>query len=360
MAKSPVKLPVDHDDDDGLLDPLVAFLNDEDDRVDAVIKPLRDRYVASTRDDRIKKHLKRLIRNIDPKSLKLPRPAKRKPGVGFAIVAPSGAGKTTTMDHILRNHPAFPGYGVEGAYCSVLFVQAPGPCTLGQLANEVLKNLGYGTDKPLPESKAIARARFQLEKQVIRILYIGDVTHVLHQANRNEIVKVADTFKNLMISKRWPIQLIMDGTLDMLNFPKGDRQFTRRIKFLRFDDISEVTDGALIAKSIKDYARDAGLKLEIKPGNMLTGRLCRAAAFQMGLVFEILVDAIEVAVTARRKTLKISDFADAYAERTVQPVDLNMFLSPAWQAIDPSVIFKDPNEPDEPEPKKRTKGRTKF
>jgi Bacterial TniB protein len=361
MTKPVVKLPVDPGDD-GLLDPFVAYMDEEDARVEKVIAPLRERYVVSARDDRVKKHLKRLIKNfLTPKNSKLPlSPGNRKPGVGFAVIAPSGAGKTTTIDHILRNHPAFPGYGVEGAYCTVLFVQAPGPCTLGQLANEALKALGYNLEKPLPETKALARARYQIEKQKIRILYIGDINHVLHQANRVEIVKIADTFKNVMINKRWPVQLMMDGTLEMLNFPKGDRQFTRRLKFLRFDDISEATDGKLVADSIKDYARDAGLKLVVEPGDMLTGRLCRAAAFQMGLVFEILVEAIEVAVTARRKTLKISDFAEAYADRVVQPVDLNMFLSPTWQTLDPSVIWKDPREPEEAEPKKRSKGRTKF
>jgi hypothetical protein len=66
-------------------------------------------------------------------------------------------------------------------------------------------------------------------------------------------------------------------------------------------------------RRLQDYAEKAGLQLAVSPNDMLTGRLAHAACYQMGLVIEILVDAIEAALIAESPTLTIDDFADAYA-----------------------------------------------
>jgi hypothetical protein len=335
-------------DDETLLASLVDYLGVDDARVARIMAPLRERYVSSSRDDLTKEQLRHLIVNaVAARNSKAPRSLKnRRAGIGLVIVAPSGAGKTRMLDWIFRNHPAFPGFGIEDARCALISIDCPSPSTLGQIGNTILEELGYFTEKTLPENDAWKRVRHQLWKQRILFLHLGDINHIMRLANRNEILKIADTLKNLMISKRWPVQIIIDGTPDMIAFPKDDRQLSRRLKFLRLGNVAEATDGAMIRAAMKDYARDAGLRLVVKPADLLVARLCRAAAFQMGLVFEILLDAIQVSVRARRKTLTITDFAAAYANRTLQPVDLNMFLSGVWDTLDPSVIYESPDGDD--------------
>jgi hypothetical protein len=178
-------------------------------------------------------------------------------------------------------------------------------------------------------------------------LHIDDIHNVLHQASEAEIAKVADTLRNLMISTSWPVQLIISGTDKIVDFMKTDRQLSRRLKFVVFEDIDPKADAEWIKEAVKDFAKAAGLKFVSTSEESLIDRLCRAAAFQMGLIFEILLAAIEISVTAKRKILKRNDFAEAYADRIVQAEDLNMFLSPIWFDLDPSVILKtaDDEEP---------------
>jgi hypothetical protein len=359
----PVKKPLYSEDDEGLLDPLVQFLGPDDERVTCIMEPLRARYVSSARDDLILKHIREIVVNILAKrNMKRPRSLmNRRAGFGIAIVAPSGSGKSTTLHHIFLNHAAFPGYDQEGKFCTLISVDAPSPCTRAQLGNLLLEAAGYPFERErlFSADEAWRLVRLQLRKQKRLVVHVGDMNHVMHQANPTEVKKVTDNIKNLMINKQWPVHFIFDGTPKMIAFPEGDRQLSRRLKFIPFESVTEVTDGKVIAAAIRDYAKDAGLKLVVKPGDMLVGRLCRAAAFQMGLVFKILCDAIEVCIKARRKTLKISDFAEAYAPHTLERVNLNMFLSPAWQTIDPSLVIRKPDEPDDPAEKKRSPGRGK-
>jgi hypothetical protein len=179
-------------------------------------------------------------------------------------------------------------------------------------------------------------------------LHIDDIHNVLHQASESEIAKVADTLRNLMISTSWPVQLIISGTDKIVDFTEKDRQLSRRLKFVAFEDIDPKADAEWITEAVEDFAKTAGLKVVFEPEDSLIERLCRAAAFQMGLIFEILLAAIEISVTAKRKVLKRDDFAAAYADRIVQPEDLNMFLSPVWFDLDPSVILKKAEDEEEP------------
>lgn len=335
--------------------PLRAFLEQEDERVSKIMSKLESCYVGSRRDDEITEQLKRLIRN----SLKRRFPARpegdgnRKAGVGFAVVGKSGSGKTTALETILANHPAFPGYAVPKSGCVFISVLVPSPCTLAQFGNAVLEELGYDTETPLRENEAWKRVRALLKKKRIMFLHFDDVHNVLHQASAREIKKIQDTLRNLMISRTWPVQLVLSGIDASLGIFKKDRQLRRRLKYVVFDDLVPADDVDWIRDAVKDFVKAAGLKYVERPGAMLIERLFHAAAYQFGLLFEILLEAIEMAVSAKRLKFGIEDLEKSYADRTAQPDNLNVFSSPAWQTIDPSVIFE--NEDDEEEETKSRK-----
>jgi hypothetical protein len=328
--------------------PLRAFLQREDDRVATTMGPIETCYIESERDDAISAQLTRLIRNSQKKRFPK-RPEgddNRRAGVGFVLIGGSGSGKTTAIETILADHPAFPGYGVEKSGCLFVSVLAPSPCTLAQLGNATLEALGYDADKPLRENEAWKRVRQIVRRKGTMFLHFDDVHNVLQNASAREIKKIQATFRNLMISRAWPVQLVLSGIEETLLIFKKDRQLKRRLKYVVFDDLVAADDAGWIRDAVKDFANTAGLKYVEQAGSMLIERLIHAAAYQFGLVFELLVEGIEVAVEANRKKFTIDDLKEAYADHTAQPDELNVFASPAWQAIDPSIIFKKENDED--------------
>jgi hypothetical protein len=215
----------------------------------------------------------------------------------------------------------------------------------------------YAPDKPLAENVAWNRVRKILKRMRVMFLHYDDVHNVLQQkdANPKELKKIQATFRNLMISRTWPVQLVLSGTEETLDIFKNDRQLKRRLKYVTFDDLVAADDAEWVGDAVKDFAKQAGLKYVEKSGSMLFERLIHAAAYQFGLVFELLLEAIEVALLAKRRTFGIDDFIEAYADRTAQPDELNIFESPGWQVIDPSIIFDKENQEKEPKTKKRGK-----
>ncbi|MBR0752913.1 TniB family NTP-binding protein [Bradyrhizobium jicamae] len=346
--RKPQAKPVVDDDISDRLASLTSFLTAEDGRVAAVMAKLETTYVRSNRDERIAVQIKRLIANAVKK--RFPRKPlsgrNRRAGVGFAVVGESGSGKTEALEVAFAEHPAFPGYGEPGSGCILVSVLAPGSCTLGQLGYTILEELGYEpeSDSVLRENEVWKRVRAQLRAQKILFLHIDDFGNVLHQASKKELKKIRDTLRNLMISRIWPVHLILSGTDEIVAVTKGDRQLSRRLKYVVFEDLVPEDDTAWIADVVASFAKAVGLKLVAKPEEELVPRLRRAAALQMGLVIEILLEAITLCVEGHRRTIGRKDFAEAYAERTMQPEALNMFLSPNWMDLDPSVILEDEEE----------------
>ena len=196
-----------------------------------------------------------------------------------------------------------------------------------------------------------------LPKTRVMFLHFDDVHNVLQQ-NKKEVKKVQATFRNLMISRDWPVQLILSGTkksLELFDFEEADeqaedqsveereendRQLSRRLEYVMFDDLDPAADGDWLMDVLTGFAEKAGLKYKERSGSMLIERLCHASAYQFGLAIELLLAGIRAALVEKSRTFDIDDLAHGYAKRTSQPVQLNIFLSPAWQSIDPKIIFK--------------------
>ena len=337
--------------------PLRAFLGEENARVEAVMAKLQACYIRSERDDAVVEQIMRVIRSSLRK--RFPKRAEgddnRKAGVGFVITGGSGSGKTEALERLLADHPAFPGYGIVRSGCSFISVLCPSPSTLAQLGNAVLAALGYPPEKPLPEAAAWTRVRKILKRRRVRFLHFDDVHNVLQNAHAAEIVKIQATFRNLLISREWPVQLVLSGVGETLKMFKGDRQLKRRLKYVVFDDLTSDDDAEWIGKAMKEFVAKADLKYVERPGSMLVERLMHAAAYQFGLTFELLLEGIETALMASRKTFRIEDLEEAYEDRTAQPDELNIFKSPGWQTIDPGIIFARENEESDGKSKKRAK-----
>lgn len=296
-------------------------------------------YVGSERDDQLAAQLKRLALNAatrrDPR---LPFSAdNRAYGKGLVLVGASGAGKTTLLQEAFKTNPAFPNYGT-GGWCPLVSVRAPSPCTLLQLAMRILGALGYKPRRELRENAAWSRVRDQIDEQKILFLHIDDLQRVLHQLSEEEIQKVRDTLTDLMSSEEWPVQLILSGLPELVPFVRADRQLRRRLRFMSLPRLSVEEHAAFVAAAIEQYAKAAGLAVQIAPEQAIAGRLLHAGQYEMGITLEIIGEAVEFAVERAEGSVTADDFADAYAERNLLPDEQNPFMAYDWDRIDTSRL----------------------
>jgi hypothetical protein len=336
-----------------------AYLGEDYVRVSAIMAKLWACYVETNRDEQVAEQLRLLLENSVEKRFQN-RPEgddNRAEGIGFMITGASGSGKTEALDRLLADHPVFPGYGIAGSGCDFVTVLCPSPSTLAQLGNATLVAMGYPPDKPLVEAVAWDRVRKIVKRRRVKFINFDDAHNVLQQrdANPKELKKIRATFRNLMLNREWPVQLVFSGISETQDLFKNDRQLKRRFKYITFDSLDIESDARWIRNAAKDFAKTAGLTYAERAGSMLIERLIHAAAYQLGLTFELLLEGIELAVKAKSKTFRIEDLIKSYANHTAQPNELNIFESPAWQTIDPTIIFETENDEDDQDRKKKEK-----
>ena len=164
--------------------------NDERE-LETIKESIKSLYVETERDDQFRKLLKIPIDNASRRrNAGLPHAANnRRPGMALMVTGPSGAGKTSVLQNAFLDNPAFPNYGSATEWCPLIFLGAPAPCTLLQLAMRILIKLGYDSTRVLRENDAWLRVRMQLREQRVLFVAIDDFQHVLHQANPVESKK---------------------------------------------------------------------------------------------------------------------------------------------------------------------------
>jgi hypothetical protein len=221
----------------------------------------------------------------------------------------------------------------------------------------LLRGAGYRTRREFKENEAWSRARFQICEKAILVVHIEDIQDLLHQKDEKQIRKVIDTLKGLMTDLGWPpLHLIFTALPEVTSVLDFDFQVPRRSGFIAFKPVDPAADFKMIKAAAAKYGKVAGISTGVLNSREMVGRLCHAAHYQLGLVFELLVLTLEVCLKAGRKVLIQDDFADAYSRRTLEPVDLNPFYGDDWASIDTSIIQKKPEElsPDAA-PKKKKK-----
>jgi hypothetical protein len=326
---------------------LRALQTPKEEALNKLVGRLKAMYVETGRDEEMQFELQQMIDNIrmlrDPD---LPPSAENmREGTSLLIVGESGAGKTRAFRHLMKNNAAyFPGYGIQGSGCQLISISAPSPLILRTLGMALLRAV-YPTKREFRENEAWSRARFQMREKAVLIVHIEDIQDLLQQKDEQKITTVTATLKGLMTDLGWPpLHLIFTALPEVTDVLGFDRQVPRRSGFIEFKQVNAQADFQMIKTAAAQYGKVAGISVAVLASREVVGRLCHAACHQLGLVFELLVLALEVCLRDGRKVLTQNDFADAYARRTLEPVDLNPFYAEDWASIDTSIIKKRPEE----------------
>ncbi|MGH6774428.1 TniB family NTP-binding protein [Brucella tritici] len=272
-------------------------------------------------------------------------------GRALVLVGRSGTGKTRSITKMFESHPDLQGYGRIQTDCPLVTISAPSPSTLLQLGRETLRGLGYPLARESKEHLVWEAVREKLRLTGTTILHIDEMQHVTQAANVLEIRKIANTLKDLMINRTWPVSLVLSGMPALQEFIETDPQLVRRSRFIRFNSINLDDDADNIDGIIEQYADEAGLQVSILANHHLVSRLFHASNYQFGIAIEFIIDAIRLALLRESTVLEIGDFAKAHAERTGGGPLANPFIAPNWGDIDVTKVLQQhpPTVPGPPE-----------
>lgn len=139
---------------------------------------------------------------------------------------------------------------------------------------------------------------------------------------------------------RWPVSVILSGMPQLRDLLNMDPQLARRFTPVHFVPLAPETDLAAVSKLVGSYAGSVDLSLKVDlQDRQFTCRLIHAAAGQFGILIELVVGAIEIAMTAGRDCLLVDDFGEAFARRSGCVPDSNPFFAEDYTAINARLLL---------------------
>lgn len=202
---------------------------------------------------------------------------------------------------------------------------------------------GYPVTRELREAEVWQIVPVVLKQRGVFFLHFDEVGHVLQCHNPVEIQKVRNTFKALMQSKDWPVWLILSGTPDIaaLTQDPADEQVWRRTLPLYIQDIDLAKDTELVRNVMSGLGRDKG-EMDVTSicDDLFIARLIHAAINRLGIVIELIQDAVEIGLHRADRRLEVRHFAEAYERRTGCDPDSNVFTQDDWEKIDPRLALR--------------------
>ena len=276
----------------------------------------------------------------------------RPEGRALFVIGETGAGKTRIINEAFDHMPELQDNRTAVATTSpVARVVAPSPMTLRQLGQEILHAIGYPMQRNIQESAIWREVRNQLKLRQVRLIHIDEGQHMLAWRNPQEMEKLANTLKNTMQRRDWPVWFVVSGMPELADFLHQDPQLYRRSEVLRLQPIRFPDHRDLLAWIVEQIVEtNAGMTLAVKVGDgdqtMLPdeflNRLCHGAWSQFGVLTELVRGAVEQALIRDpiATEVKHKDFVKAYEAFSGCTPNQNVMKVTRWYEIDPQEAIQ--------------------
>lgn len=214
------------------------------------------------------------------------------------------------------------------------------PATLKFVGQMILRALGYNLSAERQAWYIWDLVRHQLRQRQLLFLHLDEAQDLSSRGTRIELNSVASMLKTLMTDEHWPVGILLSGTEELEQILNHDPQLARRMDAMHFAPLSPVLHAPDALGLIDGYASRANLGVDLELTEIpLAERLIHAAAFQFGLVIEIIIAAIEVALLEEAQTLQVRHFSLAYEHRTSCSDAFNPFIVSDYHRIDARKVF---------------------
>ncbi|UWR49781.1 TniB family NTP-binding protein [Phaeobacter inhibens] len=288
-----------------------------------VIEALSDIHVETQREEDLRAAFDRLF-VWDETAVKPRYFTKGLETRGLAVVGDPGSGKTELISHFLENHERFHlGSDLEEAGC--LHVTVPSPATLKSVGLEILKALGYSKMSERRERWAIwEMVKHRLSLLGVRVLWIDEAHDLYASGSAREQEDLLKTLKSLMQGEH-AVVVVLSGTKPVAELLKTDGQVGRRFGKIHLPPVTVASDGEAVEGLLHAFCDRAGLDAQVDSD--LIHCLIAAAQSQFGLVIEISIGAIEMALYDRSAKLSRQSFVDYWGMQEGCAIEDNVFWS---------------------------------
>lgn len=303
----------------------------------AIISALRKHYVETPRDLHVRNLLDTLLaRDDDGRHQPIPaRFGSECETRGMIVIGESGAGKTTTLAHILRTHPAFAESQEPAAEAErvgpILKLDVPSPTTLKSLGLKIIEKTTYNdVSRSRTEAEVWEMVRQRLSICGVCILWLDEAQDVMRSGSESEVTYICNTLKTLCKGDH-AVVVILSGIEALATLPEFDPQIDSRFSKLWLDEVSPTSDAKGIWRLLQTYCSAAGLEAPAR-GDLIE-RLFHSCRNRLGKSIERIIDAIELALFNGDTALTIDHFAQAYALKEGCRSNRNIFIVDKWASI---------------------------
>ncbi len=261
---------------------------------------------------------------------------------GIVVVGASGSGKTTAIEHLIRNHIPEQTVVDDIPVAEVVSLRVPSPATVKHVGITTLHALGYPIAREPSGAIIWGNVKTRLKLRQTLFVHFDEAQDFFSNQNGRELQAVINTVKSLMQDKEWPVSIILSGMPVLVDLINKDPQLSRRVRPVYIPEISVQTDGAEIVHLLRQYSRLAGLVLfDGHDDPDFLRRLVKAAGEQFGLTIELVIAAIEDALYLQSDRLDQPNFARSFRLRTGCLDGRNPFLAEDFRTFQTLKILDD-------------------
>lgn len=260
---------------------------------------------------------------------------------GLSVIGESGAGKSEALKKIRQNYCVPRKNAPDERVGEFVTVETPSPATLKSTGIATLEALQFDIVGKLSAPELWKLVRHHLAEHKVFFLHFDEAQDFILNQSGREASSVINTIKSLTQSETWPVSVILSGNTVLADILDSDFQLGRRLPPVHFENLAPEADLDDVEHILSQYLSAA--KLEFKPPTEMSDFLARlivSASGQLGLVFEFILEAIQLVFDAGRTTLETGDFKEVYRHRTGAVDGANPFVAADFKSINTRVVLE--------------------